>query len=696
MRNRRLVMAAGVGLIVLMTCVAYVPAVRAGYIWDDDYYVTQNVHLRSLEGLGRIWFQLGAVPQYYPLVHTTFWIEYHLWRLNPVGYHVGNILLHALNAVLLWRVLRRLAVPGAWVVAGVFALHPVCVESVAWVTERKNVLSGLFYLASVLAYLHFCKIGAPPGTEPTPRRRWGLCGLALALYLCALLSKTVTSSMPAAMILVLWWKRDRPRWRDLWPLIPFFILGICPGLVTVWMEKHHVGAAGEEWNLSFLDRCLIAGRALCFYAGKLVWPTKLMFMYPRWHVSASVWWQYLYPLAPAAVVVGLWCARKRLGKAPLVAVLYFGGTLFPALGFFDVYPMRYSFVADHFQYLACIGVLALGIGGATASVNTSGRLNRRSAVVGCALLFGLLGYLTWRQAEVYRSPEALWRDTIRKNPTSWMAYNNLGNRLAQQGRLADAQACYENVIRLNPKHANAYNNLGNIFMQRGDYNSALNCYRQALSIQPDHIHAVYNLGALLCRLGRYREAEPYLARTLKVNPKLADARKLMGKVLLRLMKPEQAEEELSKAAVLAPRDAETHLLLAVTLRSLGRRRDAAGQCDEAVRLQPEDPVALGELALILIDVPERSADDTARALSCAEKAARLTAYASPRYQAILARAYAALGRFKEAAGVAQKAHEQAKAGGNAALAAVIEKHAKLYRKGLEPPSTDAIAPVPAP
>jgi hypothetical protein len=360
--------------IVCLTLLVYAPAISAGFIWDDDHYVTENMTLRSLAGLKQIWLDPKATPQYYPLVHTGFWVEYHLWGLDPKGYHLVNVLLHAANAVLVWLVLKRLGVPGALWAALIFALHPVHVESVAWVTERKNVLSTLFYLSAMLAYWRFWPAdGAQPQTGA-----WRWYGLALLLFVFALLSKTVTCSLPAAILLIRWWKTGRLASRDWLLTAPMFAVGLALALLTVYLEKHHVGAQGEEFTWSYLDRVLIAGRAIWFYAGKLIWPSNLIFIYPRWNIDASVWWQYVFPLAAAGVVLALLVLRNRLGRAPLTAVLFFIGTLTPALGFFDVYPMRYSFVADHFQYLASLGLIVLFAG---LSTELAGRLARRATTV---------------------------------------------------------------------------------------------------------------------------------------------------------------------------------------------------------------------------------------------------------------------------------------------------------------------------
>ncbi|MCP4901658.1 MAG: O-GlcNAc transferase, partial [bacterium] len=353
----------GAVLLLVLTASAYFPVVSCGFIWDDDAYVERNGNLQGVRGLYRIWFDVTATPQYYPMVHTTYWFEYQLWELKPAGFHVTNVLLHWIAAVLLWRILSLLNVPGAWLIAAVFGLHPVHVESVAWITERKNVLSAVFYLGSALAYLR-CKLGSGS--------RW-LSTVSLLLFVAALLSKTVTATLPAALLLILWWKRERLCREDVRELLPFFALSLAFGMLTAWLEVHHVGALGDEWSLTFLERTLLAGKIVCFYIWKLLWPSNLTFIYERWNANFHSAWQLAFPAAVTAVLLTLWGLRNRLGRGPLVAVLFFIGTLFPALDFFDVYPMRYSFVADHFQYLASIGIIALVIGGAARLLSQAPR-----------------------------------------------------------------------------------------------------------------------------------------------------------------------------------------------------------------------------------------------------------------------------------------------------------------------------------
>jgi hypothetical protein len=284
------------GVLFLLALTIYSPAMRGEFLWDDDAHVTKNATLRSVDGLRQIWTEMGATPQYYPLTHTSYWIEYQLFgkgagaaTLDPLVFHITNILLHALGATLLWFILRRLRVPGAWLAAAVFAVHPVNVESVAWISERKNVLSGAFFFGSILAYLRFEAIGLD-GLRVRPRDNWNVYALSLVLFVCALLSKTVVCSMPAVVLLLLWWKRGRLRLADVLPLVPYFVIGIAMAALTSNMERHHV--IGEhyaigDWSVTPVQRVLIAGRAVWFYLMKLVLPLELTFTYPRWNVNPA-------------------------------------------------------------------------------------------------------------------------------------------------------------------------------------------------------------------------------------------------------------------------------------------------------------------------------------------------------------------------------------------------------------------------
>jgi tetratricopeptide (TPR) repeat protein len=585
------------GLLVLLTLAAYLPVCRAGYIWDDNDYVTANMVLRSRDGLRAIWCDLRATPQYYPLVHTAYWIEYRLWGLDPTGYHVVNVLLHATSVLFLWRVLRRLGVPGAWLAAAVFAVHPVHVESVAWITERKNVLSGCFYLASAAAYLRF----APPGPEESRRPgRWAWYGVALLLFLCALLSKTVAGSLPAALLLVTWWKRGRIRRADVLPLVPFFLLALSLGLLTAILERRHVGATGPEWDLSAVDRCLIAGRAAWFYAGKLAWPAPLLFVYPRWSIDAHQWWQYLSPFAAVALIITLWLARHRSGRGPLAAVLFFGGTLVPALGFFNLYPMRFSFVADHFQYLASIGLIVLAVSAGHRASSRSGAPVRSVARAAGTCVLIVLAALTWRQTQVYADLETLWRSTIARNPSAWMAHCNLATVLIEQGRFDEAAAHCRQALRLKPDYPEAHSNLGTALTGLRQFDEAIVHYTEALRLRPVYPEALHNMGMALANQGRVDEAVALYTRALKLKPAYPQAWNNLGLAMAGKNQMDEAIRHFAEAVRLDPAYPEAHNNLGIALAGQGKTEDAIRHYQEALRLNPAYAGAHNNLGVALV------------------------------------------------------------------------------------------------
>lgn len=631
-------------LLVLITVIAYLPATRCGFIWDDDFYVQNNETLRSLDGLRRIWFEIGATPQYYPLVHTSYWIEYRFWELDPLGYHVVNILLHAVGVVLLWRLLKALEVPGAWAAAAVFALHPVHVESVAWITERKNVLSGVFYLGAALAYVRHARLPAEGAEADRPGK---LYAASFGLFACALLGKTVTCTLPAVLLLVLWWKRRRIGWADLRGLVPFFGLGIAFGLLTIWMEVHHVGAEGEEWNLSFVARCLLAGRALCFYVGELFYPRRLTFIYPRWTIDAAAWPQYLYPLAAVGVMASLWFARRRVGRGPLIAVLCFAGTLFPALGFFDVYPMRYSYVADHFQYLASAALIALVTGLVFQAAN-----RRRGWVLGVtttvfAVVLGTLGTLTWRQTHPYRDLETLWRDTLQKNPETWMAHHNLGNVLLERGALDEAIDHFRHALRINPTYVTSRYNLGLAYELKGQLDEALLHYRRAVQDDPNYAIAQNRLGIVLELRGELDEAAEHYRQAIRVEPRYAKAHSNLGDVL----------------------------------RSQGKLDEAVRQYRQALQIQPDSLPSLNHLAWILATRPDSTSREANEAVRLAVRACELTDFQNPAVLDTLATGYAAAGQFDRAVTTEEAALRSANAAQANELVDQFRERLELFRQG---------------
>jgi protein O-mannosyl-transferase len=650
--------------LVVMVVIAYQQVWHAGFIWDDDSYVTRNPTLRDPHGLWRIWFDLASTPQYYPLVHTSFWLEYHIWGLNPLGFHLVNVFLHALAAILLWRVLIWLQVPGAWLAAAIFAVHPVEVESVAWITERKNVLSAVFYFASALVYLHF--------TRARDERRGNTAYYYLAslvLFCFALLGKTVVCSLPAALLVVRWWQKGRLKWQDVVPLGPFFAIGLGMGLVTAWIERYHVLAQGAEWSYTFLERCLIAGQALWFYAAKIFWPAKLAFIYPRWNVHANSAAQWLFPLAVAAVIVALWYGRQRIGRGPLVAILFFAGTLSPALGFFNVYPFRFSFVADHFQYLASVGLIVLAAAG----------LNRLPRFAGATVVL-LLAVLTWRQAGIYRDSAALWHDTVKKSPDSWMAQDSYGLVLVDQGRPAEALQCMATALRLDSNIADTHVCLGYLLMRLGRAQEALPHFQRALEINPTYARLHSDVGLALLGLGRIDEAVARFQEALKIDRLCVPALSSLGKAYQQLGRLHDSLNILREALRIDSLEMSAHLNIANTFIHLGQVDEGVAHLRTALSIQPDDPEAQRTLAWVLATNPDARIRDGPTAVDLAERANRSKQGLDPFAAATLAAAYAETGRFSDAIETAERALQLANQSGTS-FARAIERHVELYRSG---------------
>jgi tetratricopeptide (TPR) repeat protein len=595
----------------LVTLAVYQPAWHGGILWDDDGHLTKP-ELQGADGLRRIWAEIGVTQQYYPIVHSTFWVFNRLWGWNTLPYHLLNIVLHALSAFLFALILRRLSVTTGVAIlsAVIFAVHPVHAESVAWMTELKNTMSSVWYLAAAFVYLRFDR-----------ERRSRDYAIALLFFILAMLSKTVAASLPAALLVVCWWQRGKLDWRrDVQPLIPFVLIGLAGGLTTAWVERTYIGAQGFEYELTAIERALIAGRAVWFYLASLVWPANLIFVYPKWHVSQSVWWQYLFPAAAIAAVAVLWSYRYR-SRAALAAALFFIGTLFPALGFVNIFPFRYSYVADHFQYLASLGIIA--IVAAAMMALAMRRLAESTATMTLVAIVGVpFGALTWQYSRQYVDIETLYRTTIARNPGCWMAYNNLGAiklrgtpdearegyelieksvainpdnaeardnlgyALQQQGKLAEALAQHDAAIRLLPTFGDAHNNRGAALQKLGRLPDAEQAFREAVRLQPASTTAHENLGAVLQRMGRWSEAADAYRLALRTAPASERTANGLGYVLLRLGRAEEARQHLEVARRLAPTDASVHFNLGNALLDLGRAADAVAEFREALKYEP--------------------------------------------------------------------------------------------------------------
>ena len=598
--------------LVLVTLFAYRPVWHGTPLMDDDAYLITKPKLRSVSGLIRMWAEPQTAPQghlrqYHPLVNTVFWLGNKFWGNAMLGYHLVNIVLHAVSALLLWKILRQLEIAGAWLAAAVFALHPVQVDSVAWLAEVKNTLSAVFFFSCVLAYLKF---------DQTRNR--GAYALALFLFCVGLLAKAIVALAAVVLAIVFWWKRGRLEWkRDFRPLIPFAFLAIASGFATAWMERKFAGAEGEAFAFSFVERVLIAGRAFWFYLGKSLWPSNLLFIYPRWDVNSQTWWQWLFPIAAVCLFVTAWVLRKRW-RWLFAGLLVFGAILLPTLGFFNVVFFRLSFVSDHFQYLAILGIIVpLSAGGAMLLKRFEGAHRFAGYALGFALL-GTLAVLTSRHSVMYHDNITCWRMVVERNPSHWMSQVNRANQLLHNGDLDGALACWEKALEKSPRSVairrEIYRDIGDVFSKMGKLDEAIAQFEKCLSMSPDF--------------------------------------------------------------------AEAHHDLANALRKRGRYPDAIAHYESALRIDPQSVLTLNNLGWLLATCADPSVRNGARAVEVAARADLLSGGEDPLILHTLAAAYAENGQFSQAVETAERALQLAEQQRKGILVRALPREISLYRADL--------------
>ena len=657
-----------------VTIFVYRPAWNGGFLWDDDVYITNNELLTAPDGLKRIWFSLDSPSQYFPLVYTTFRVEHALWGLNPTGYHWINLVLHVANALLVWAVLARLKVPGAWLAGAIFALHPVQVESVAWITERKNVLMALFFLLTLLAWIAFI--------DERTKRRWLFYGLSLILYLLALSAKTTACTLPAALFLILWLQNKPIRWNRIFQIIPFLVLGLAMGALAMWWERYHQGTSRAVFTfLSPIERVLVASRAVWFYVSKLIWPSRLTFIYPRWDIAPTHFLSYVWLLAGLTLCVAIYFLRRYVGRSVEVAAGFFVATLSPVLGFIMLYTFRYTFVADHYQYLACIGPIALASAGLVNLADTF--KSRRTLILSAALcVVALLATLTWRQATMYGAIQTLWRTTLARNPGCWMAHNNLGIALFEKGQLDEAIVHYRTTLQMQPDFWDADYNLGSALLGKGEVDEAIFYCEKAVAKQPNDPDAQVALANALLQKRRIDDAIVHYQKAVAIRPDYFLARYGLGHALLEKGQLDGAIEHFRAALLIRPDHPDCHTTLAIALDERGQSAEAIEHYERALEISPQSVSALNNLAWLLATCPGASLRDGARAVQLAQQADQLSGGTNALVLRTLAAAYAEAGQFGKAIEKSHAAARVAQMQGDNSLAGELKQETALYELGL--------------
>lgn len=571
--------------LLLAAVLVYLPALRAGFVWDDGGMLVRNPVIPAPDGLSAIW--LGREGHdYLPLTMTSFWIEWRLWGLNPAGYHAVNILLHAAASVLLWRVLLRLDIPGAWLAALLFAVHPVNAASVAWVAERKNTLSQVFYLAAALFYVRSER-------EGKRREYW----LSLAFFLCALLAKASVVMFPVVLWLLAWWRRGTISRQDVRKTAPFFLLSLLAGLAAIWFQNHRAIEDAVVPMGDFGTRLATAAWAPGFYLLKLLFPVSLSMLYPHWRIAP------LQPgwLVPVAATAGIFAAafvfRRSWGRPVLFALGYFVITLFPVLGFFRMYYFRLSPVADHWQYAAGAGILALV---AAAWVTHFPRLSARPAgYVLAGFVVAVLGVLTWQRAGLFQDEHTFWTDVLKKDPRSWTAHTNLAIDLLGKKKIGEALVFARRPVEIEPRYVEGHLNLAFILAQAGRFDEAARNYQEALAVDPDHFEARRELAGAWERAGNISLALAAYRDAIRLRPDDFPTRQNLGALLYRQGLVNAALAEFREGVRLRPDSAPARNNLAGALYVAGDVDGAIREYREALRLEPAHEGARRNLDILL-------------------------------------------------------------------------------------------------
>ena len=657
-------------LLVVVAVSAYWPCMHGPFLWDDRDWTTEvEWVMKDLNGLRLIWMVPTTLQQYYPVTATSFWLDYQLWGWNPFAFHLTNVIAHGICGVFFGMVLKRLEVPGAWLAATLLVVHPMMVESVGWITERKNVLAMLFFLASLIAFGRYWSWWSP--VDSRRQSRWWILGALL--FILALLSKITAFVLPPSLLVICWWKTGRIGFRrDLIPTLPLFLVSIALGIAINWMETNHIGAKGEIFEISWLDRFVLSGQAICFYILKLAWPHPLCVIYYRWELDASQVAQWAGVLGVLMIMVTLAWSRQR---GIWAAFLFFVGALFPVLGFLSVYGMRYAWVADRWVQLPALALFALG-GVAVWRIRSSW-LRGTIAVFIAFVSF----QLTRQQTALYSNLDTFWMAAISENKNAWVAHNEYSDALMVAGRLDEALFHIRESIRLAPHFAEGHSNQGNILQARGQFEDALHSYDEALRLLPNHAGILYNRGTLLRDIGQLKEAEEDLRRAIEKRGDFLAAHNDLGNLMLTSGKFGEAKKHFLRALELRPSNPNANTSLGNVYYMEGDYLLAKECFEAALASDPNQLAVLSNYAWMLATTADEGARDGARAVALASRAADLTKHQDVGVLSCLAAAYAEAGDFSKAAETIDHAIQRSSTAGQNGATQNLRAMGDLFESG---------------
>jgi tetratricopeptide (TPR) repeat protein len=501
----------------------YWPVLHGDWLMDDVNYITQNPLLRDTAGLWKIWFEPGSFIEYYPLKASVEWIEWNLFGDDTLGYHLTNVVLHVVNALLVWRLLAKFGLQLAWLGGLIFAIHPAMIESVAWISELKNTLSLLPFLLAMGAWIDY---------EERKRQRdyW----LALGLFLVAMLCKISMAPFPVVILLHAWWKRGRVGWSDLKASAPFFVISLTLGMASIsigsWFQQHYMPTLDAVPMGGFFSRLACAGLVLSQYLLNSLWPVNLMPIYPRWRVDPPSLPQFFPWVILGGIFYWLWRKRRSWGRHGLLGLGFFVLNLMPFLGFRTISYMGFTWVMDHFLYLPILGLIGLAVAGIEWIYGRLAPVLRpfEIAIIGVAMT--LLAFESNGYAKAFINAETLSTYALKHNPGAWTAYNDLGCALKRSGRFNEAIDQFREALRIKPDYIESRYNLGNALFSAGRYPEAIEQYEQVLKVQSNYPKAHNNMAVTLAKMGHLPEAIEQFHAELQLYPDNTDARDNLAKV----------------------------------------------------------------------------------------------------------------------------------------------------------------------
>jgi Tfp pilus assembly protein PilF len=558
-------------IIVLAGLWIYSPTYHGQWLWDDDQLVWQNPFVKdtSLRGLAKLWFNPEGAD-FFPLSYTAMWAQWAFFDDKPTGYHVTTILLHIVGSLLLWTLLARMRIPGAWLSGLLFAVHPVAVESVAWVAETKNTLSMPLFLLSCICWV--AQDDLQHEESPTARAS-GLYIASIVFFLLAMFAKTSMVAMPVVLLLHAWWKRGKVTTVDVLRAAPFFAISLTLGIITCNYQWYRAIGAEKIIVGGVFSRIATAGMAILFYLKQIVWPVGLLPIYPKWEVDPPKPEQFLaWPLIFTAAA-WCWANRGTWGRHALLGVGFFLLMVAPVLGFVTISYMRISWVADHFIYLPMIGPIAL-IGAAIAWLYDRIEEGSRPVfVAGGGVILATFCTLSFLYANAWANEESLWTYTLRGNDDAWQAHNRLGAQFFQRGDVQNAFTHFTKATTLRPDLGETHNNLGTAYSAMGRLDEAIAEFYEANRRTPNVDALQLNLANTLFAAKRYAEA-------------CAPFRALLTR---------------------SPDNATLHNNLAVTLLRAGDREESIRHFRIALKLQPGLKDAIEGLAVATGEKPDPTA-----------------------------------------------------------------------------------------